>query len=594
MRRLSSVKDSPKVKSVPKSFRHILHKGVEQNVSGQGVSYWRSSLTLSLITSVFSLGCLSLIGTSGSQALAEIPAGTQSEDVTKVFQNTAAYTYRDPASSSRFEGNTNPLTLQNRLIDPLGRILGCNGQELPNYLGFSVALYNPDPTDSTGAELGSLVDLTPTEFPDIEGNGVSRGLEPNILNSNPFFLRSFDRGRYNFLFDPNKGQTLPPGRSYILVVNPPTNSIYVQRRVKITIADSTGSEGNNVIRYTAQSLDGQPIKSNGGQQVSERVVFVPNAETVGLDLLSLQFTTGMCQPDQIDITKTADRATAEPGDIIIYRLTLRSKSDAALQGIQVSDQLPRGFKYVPGSVRAELKGEPVAMTATNSKTNILFTSAANIPTSEVMTIAYAVQVTPDALRGNGRNSAIVNANRTDNGFAIKDGPASHDMKIRPGLASDAGTLIGRVFEDKNEDGEQQPGEPGIPNAVIFLQDGNRVVTDAKGLYSLQNVLPGNYSGTLDLSSIPGYQIAPNSNVRERNSQSRLVRLAPGGMARMNFAVLSFTDATRLQTQSQSAPQPTIPQPTIPQATIPQPTTLQPAIPQQSSLAPQTIPQSEIK
>jgi hypothetical protein len=110
------------------------------------------------------------------------------------------------------------------------------------------------------------------------------------------------------------------------------------------------------------------------------------------------------------------------------------------------------------------------------------------------------------------------------------------MRIRPGILSDCGTLVGRVFVDKNFDGEQQPGEAGVPNAVIYMDDGNRIVTDANGLYSLSSVLSGSRTLALDLTSVPGYTLAPNLYFIERNSQSRLVRLAPGALGRVNFAV----------------------------------------------------------
>ena len=147
-----------------------------------------------------------------------------------------------------------------------------------------------------------------------------------------------------------------------------------------------------------------------------------------------------------------------------------------------------------------------------------------------------MRVTPDALRGSGRNNATVTAEREDNDFRIEDGPSTHRITLDPGILSDCGTLIGRVFEDKNFDGEQQNGEAGIPNAVIFLDDGNRVVTDADGLFSVQKMLPGRRTGTLDLSSLPGYTLAANTRFIERNSHSRLVNLAPGGLVRMNFGV----------------------------------------------------------
>jgi hypothetical protein len=98
-----------------------------------------------------------------------------------------------------------------------------------------------------------------------------------------------------------------------------------------------------------------------------------------------------------------------------------------------------------------------------------------------------------------------------------------------------GTIIGRVFVDKNGDGEKQADEPGIAKAVIFTDDGLRVTTDEYGRFSIPGIYPGYRSAVLDLSSIPGYQIAANVRMRDRNSPSRMVRVAPGSLARMNFA-----------------------------------------------------------
>jgi hypothetical protein len=156
---------------------------------------------------------------------------------------------------------------------------------------------------------------------------------------------------------------------------------------------------------------------------------------------------------------------------------------------------------------------------------------------EALKLVYAVQLTPDAVRGTGRNSVIATAYRSDMNYRLREGPASHRLRVDSGLLSDCGTLIGRVFEDRNFDGEQQSGEPGIANAVIFLDDGNRITTDERGLFSLANVLPGYRSGTLDPLSIPGYELAPNRQFIEGNSASRLVHLAPGAMVRMNFGVM---------------------------------------------------------
>ncbi len=462
---------------------------------------------------------------------------TENKSTSPAINNQASYSYTDPASKLKFQATSSQLNAFSQpLIDPLGRILGCGGELLPDYTGFSVGLYEPNPNDPTGTELGSLVSLTRSELPDIQNNGVPGGLKPNIENSNPYFLTNQEpRGTYNFLFDPNKGQ-IAPGKSYILVINPPRNSIYTQRRIKLQIIDSTGGIGNSVVRYTATSLDGQPITTTGGINFTDTVAYVPNAETVGLDLLAFRFTTGMCQPNQVQIIKSGDRATAEPGDTAIYRLSIKNLSDVGLNGVVATDNLPLGFNFLSKSVRGEINGQAVNVTAERQGSTVTFRTDAIVPRGLVLNIAYAAQLTSDAVRGNGRNTAIVNVKRADNGFAAKDGPAIYELKIRPGITSDCGTIIGRVFVDKNFDGEQQSGEPGVPNAVIYMHDGNRITTDPNGLYSVVNVLPGSHTGVLDLSSLPGYTLAPNTKFKERNSQSRLVRLEPGGTVRMNFAV----------------------------------------------------------
>ncbi|MBD2346081.1 DUF11 domain-containing protein [Anabaena subtropica] len=478
----------------------------------------------------------------GSLLHTTVPTPVTAQDTRIVnLTNQANYTYQDTASNNQYQGltiktNINP----GPLVDPLGRILGCAGTLLPDYTGFSVGVYEPNPSDPTGTELGQLVSLTRTELPDLPSNNIPGGKSPNIENSNPYFITNNPAGVYNFLLDPNRGQT-DPGRNYIFVVNPPPNSIYQQRRIKIEILNRTGAVNNGVVSYLATSLDGQPISLTGETRVEGTVILVPNAEVVGLDLLAFEFTTNLCQANQVQIIKTGDRAAAEPGDTVIYRLSVKNLSDVPLNNVVITDSLPLGFNFILKSVRGEIDGTSVTVTPINNGSTVTLRTDANIPVGKVINIAYAAQLTADSLRGTGRNSAIVNAQRADNRFSIKDGPATHQLRIRPGIVADCGTIIGRVFEDKNFDGEQQPGEAGIPNAVIFLQDGNRITTDPNGLFSLANVLPGSHAGVLDLSSIPGYKLAPNEKFRERNSQSRLVRLEPGGLVRMNFAVTPISE-----------------------------------------------------
>jgi uncharacterized repeat protein (TIGR01451 family) len=242
----------------------------------------------------------------------------------------------------------------------------------------------------------------------------------------------------------------------------------------------------------------------------------------------------------LEIIKSGDRSAAEPGDTIIYRLLIRNTGTEIARDITITDTLPIGLQFIPNSVRAGITlggtTTPITIPAptVNGRT-ITFRYPGELnPRQETLSLVYAALITQDAIRGNGRNLAVSEGRDPFGRFVSNT--ASHKLNIRAGILSDCGTILGRVFVDKNFDGEQQPGEPGVPNAVIFMDDGNRITTDANGLYSLAYVIAGQRVGTLDLVSLPGYTLAPNLYRIEKNSPSRMVNLPPGGMARMNFAV----------------------------------------------------------
>lgn len=452
------------------------------------------------------------------------------------YSNTATATYDTPVGLIETISNTVRNRLNLGLIDPGGQILGCDGQPLDSYAGFEMRLYEPD---DTGLDIGPLVPLTPTVAAD-----VLPGL-PNTGNINPFPISA--DGRYNFLLDQTEPLTSPlnaglvqtsVGAQYILVINPPDTSVFRERRIRIEITAlfEDVATRQSILQYRATSLDGQSISLDGALSFDDTTtVDIGNAETEFI-FFDVELDAAICEANQINISKAADRSAAQPGDVVSYRLNVKNFASVEVDSVVALDTLPTGFELIQETVTGQLDGNPVDVTARLSGNTVAFSVTEAVGADQSLDIIYAVRLTPDALRGSGSNSAIITALRTDSGIRIQDGPSVHRLTLDPGILSDCGTLLGRVFEDKNFDGEQQNGEAGIPNAVIFLDDGNRIVTDADGLFSVQKMLPGHRTGTLDLSSLPGYTLAPNLYFNERNSHSRLVNLAPGGLVRMNFGV----------------------------------------------------------
>ncbi len=285
------------------------------------------------------------------------------------IQNTASYSFQDP-ENNKFEGITNQL--KQELVDPFGRIRGCGGEILPDYTGFSVSVYEAAADDTPL----SLLPLTRT------GPGTPfQGLSPNLQNANPFFLANDEpKGVYNFLFDRNAGQ-IDIGRRYILIVKAPAGQTrYSQRQIRVVI---TGKDDiAKTVSYTATALDGKGISLDGDPTSLSTTVPITDAAKTGfilsaLGLLDAPICVGVAQP--VQITKTADRAAAEPGDTVIYRLTVRNLNTVAANQTEVTDRLPLGFSFIPRTVRGELGGTAVAITAEQTGANVTFRFTGSIP-----------------------------------------------------------------------------------------------------------------------------------------------------------------------------------------------------------------------
>lgn len=251
-------------------------------------------------------------------------------------------------------------------------------------------MYESDPNDPTGTEVTEPVSLTQTELPD--NKKLFRGLAPNTQNSNPFFLTNGEGGTYNFLFDPNRGQ-LDQGRTYILLISPPIDSIYNQRRIRLVIGERNG----NLVSYTATSLDGRPISASDDRTSLAGTINIQDAERIGLVLAALDLNTSICQTQEIQIVKTGDRAAAQPGDTVIYRLSLRNLASSPLSNVVITDTLPLGFNFLPKSVRGEIEGNSVPITASHTGSTITLraegtTLSGTEAQNQVLSIAYAVQL----------------------------------------------------------------------------------------------------------------------------------------------------------------------------------------------------------
>lgn len=326
----------------------------------------------------------------------------------------------------------------------------------------------------------------------------------------------------NATTDSNGFYALPPlvaASTYRILVVPPEGYVFPSSRTNFT------GFNRNVV----------PSASYG------EAFTIPPTGNVGSIDIPLDPATGSA----LQLEKSADKRIAQPGDIIVYTLTLTNSYTSALPEMRIRDRLPGGFSYVEGSAR--LEGQPVAIVERQG-CDVTFTLG-TVPAAATMKLTYLVTVGPDA-KGEKVNVAVAEG-RLPGGGQVTSEEASAIVRIaRTGVFGDEAVVLGKVFVDFNGNGIQDtlsdPAssdgdstvEPGVPGVKLQFSTGASVVTDSEGKYSMPGLPSGTHAVALVTRSVPETTVPAVSSTRDMLSpRSRYLRLLPGQVAAEYFALV---------------------------------------------------------
>ncbi|SDX40279.1 DUF11 domain-containing protein, partial [Litoreibacter albidus] len=226
----------------------------------------------------------------------------------------------------------------------------------------------------------------------------------------------------------------------------------------------------------------------------------------------------------LSITKVANVTTARIGDVVTYTITASNGNLVAAGPLDVVDILPAGFLYTPGS--ATLDGAAVVPTVSGNRVTV---ENVTVPASGVATLTLQVRVTSAALAGDAANRARMVDPITGNALSA-DGVAI--VRVVSEHVFDCADIIGKVFDDKNHNGYQDKGEPGLAGARVVTVRGVRITTDEFGRFhvpcaELPSDIGSNFTLKLDTASLPtGYRVTTEN--------PRVIRVTAGKMAKLNF------------------------------------------------------------
>ncbi|CAH0352369.1 SdrD B-like domain-containing protein [Aquabacterium sp. CECT 9606] len=231
----------------------------------------------------------------------------------------------------------------------------------------------------------------------------------------------------------------------------------------------------------------------------------------------------------IELRKTTSKLTVRKGDLVPYVITAVNTRALALSNIDVVDTLPPGFKYVQGSLTVQaLPSGPVLKATPTLQGRLLTVPAQAFAPNQTLRLSMVLGVGTGV--GEGDYVNVVQAQQGLGGERLSN-VASATVRVVPDALFDCTDVIGKVYDDRNANGYQDEGEPGLPNVRVATVNGLLISTDAQGRYHIAcAMVPKEGTGSnfvlkLDERTLPsGYRVTTDNPASERMTRGKLVKV----------------------------------------------------------------------
>ncbi|WP_420506365.1 DUF7507 domain-containing protein [Nitratireductor aquimarinus] len=224
------------------------------------------------------------------------------------------------------------------------------------------------------------------------------------------------------------------------------------------------------------------------------------------------------------VSKTTALGQVRRGSRVPYTIRVKMLGVRGSSTVNVVDMTPPGLVFAPGSAR--LGDTTIAPVVAGRK--LVFNDIL-LKEGEAVEITLELLVTSAAKPGEYVNRAWVEDLEGTSISRI----ATAAVEVVVEAMFDCGDIIGRVFDDRNRNGYQDRGEPGLAGVRVATVKGLLVTADAEGRFHIPCAdLPDQRIGTnyilkLDTRSLP-------SGYRLTTENPRVVRLTAGKASRFLF------------------------------------------------------------
>ena len=259
---------------------------------------------------------------------------------------------------------------------------------------------------------------------------------------------------------------------------------------------------------------------------------------------------------RISLAKSVSKPVAEIGDLVTYTLRVRNIGNAALNNVVISDRLPRGFRYIPGTTQVSgtigpsgtgVALQSVADPAGSPGPNMEFSVPGTIAINTEALVYYKVRLGVGSLQSDGVNRATARSG------AITSNEARAKVRVEAGVFTADACVLGKVFVDCNNNHIQDAEELGIPGVRMYLSDGTNFTTDSEGKYSYCGLSPKSHVLRIDMLTMPrGSRLTTTSNRNLGDAGSMFLDVTNGTQMRADFAEGSCSNTVLEQVKSRRA------------------------------------------
>ena len=280
-------------------------------------------------------------------------------------------------------------------------------------------------------------------------------------------------GFYRFDLDFNKASA----GEYLIKINPPSG--YLEEIPSRVIAPLLDPE----IEAYDPSFEPDPFKVVDfetapaiGEATDYYLSFA--LEAGDPDILNNHIPVDPDSEDIITISKTAAKKQLTVGDFVSYQIKVENNSAHTLDIFTVYDKLPAGFKYVEGSISIKTESNTTNIDPVGDR--LVKWEGLQLESDETMTITYTL------LAGTGVsvNKEYINKAYVNMGDSLVSNMTQASVLIVTDPELDGSTIIGKVFNDINANGVQDPGEKGLAGVEIISITGQIITKDEQGRYHL--------------------------------------------------------------------------------------------------------------